>query len=67
MSNVGINDWKNGLVSLGSDGALVYTETRNGVVVKLRQSVPWLLGIHGISHNLELAVLDGMKEEKLLS
>ena len=42
MQRVGVND----IASLGSDGALVYTGVRNGVVVKLKQSIPWLLGIH---------------------
>lgn len=67
MGKVGVNNWKNALVSLGSDGASVYTGVRNGVVAKLRQSIPWLLGIHCIAHNLELAILDGLKEDHLLS
>ena len=29
----------------GSDGASVYTGVHSGVVAKLKQSVPWLLGI----------------------
>ena len=64
---LGVNDWKNALVSLGSNGASVYTGVRNGVVAKLTQSIPWLLGIHCIAHNLELAILDGLKEDHLLS
>jgi len=32
MFKVGVNDWRNGLVSIGSDGASVYTGLRNGVV-----------------------------------
>lgn len=42
MQSVGVND----IVSLGSDGASVYTGVPNDVVVKLKQSIPWLLGIH---------------------
>lgn len=42
MQRVGVND----IVSLGSDGASVYTGVRNGVIAKLEQSIPWLLGIH---------------------
>lgn len=67
LSTVGANDWKNALVSVGSEGAAVYTGVRNGVVAKLKQSIPWLLGIHCIAHNLELAILDGIKDEALLS
>lgn len=54
-------------MSLGADGASAYTGVRNGVVAKLTQSIPWLLGIHCIAHNLELAILDGLKEDHLLS
>ena len=43
----------------------MYTSVRNGVP-KLKQPVPWLLGIHCIAHNLELAILDGIKDEILL-
>ncbi|KAK2564106.1 Zinc finger protein 862 [Acropora cervicornis] len=67
LFKVGVNDWRNGLVSMGSDGASVYTGVQNGVVAKLKQSVPWLLGIHCIAHNLELAILDCIKDEILLS
>ena len=35
---------------------------RNGVVAKLRQDVPWLVGIHCVAHKLELAILDGIKD-----
>ena len=67
LSTVGVNDWKNALVSVGSDGAALYTGVHNGVVAKLKQSIPWLLGIHCIAHNLEVAILDGIKDEALLS
>ena len=66
LFKVGLNGWRNGLVSIGSDGASVYTGVCNGVVAKLKQSVPWRLGIHCIAHNLELAILDGVKDEILL-
>lgn len=65
MGKVGVNDWKNAIVSLGSDGAAVYTGVCNGVVAKLKQSIPWFFGIHCIAHNLELAILDGLKEEHI--
>ena len=65
LSTVGVNDWKNALVSVGSDGAAVYMG-RNGVVGKLKQSIPWLLGIYCIANNLEFVILDGIKDEALL-
>ena len=66
LFKVGVNDWRNGLVSIGSDGASVYTGVRIGVVAKLKQSVLWLLRIHCIAHILELAILDCIKDETLL-
>ena len=39
LFEVGVNDWRNGLVSIGSEGASVYTGVCNGVVAKLKQSV----------------------------
>ena len=57
LFKVGVNDWRNGLVSMDADGASVYTGVCNGVA-KLKQSVPWLLGIHCIGRNLELVILD---------
>ena len=66
LFEVGVNDWRNGLVSIGSEGASVYTGVCNGVVAKLKQSVSWLLGMHCIAHNSELAILDGIEDEILL-
>ena len=62
FEDVGINSWKDGLVAFGSDGASVMTGVRNGVIAKMRQDVPWLIGIHCVAHNLELAILDGIKD-----
>ena len=62
FEDIGINNWKDGLVACGSDGASVMTGVRNGVIAKLRQDVPWLIRIHCVAHKLELAVLDGIKD-----
>ena len=62
FEDVGINSWKDSLVACGSDGASVMTGVRNGVIAKLRQDVPWLIGIHCVAHKLELAVLDGIRD-----
>ena len=62
FEDIGINNWKDGLVACGSDGASVMTGVSNGVIAKLRQDVPWLIGIHCVAHKLELAVLDGIKD-----
>jgi len=62
FEDIGMNNWKDGLVAIGSDGASVMTGVRNGVIAKLRQDVSWLVGIHCVAHKLELAVLDGIKD-----
>ena len=61
FEDVGINSWEDSL-ACGSDGASVMTGVRNGVIAKLRQDVPWLIGIHCVAHKLELAVLDGIRD-----
>ena len=52
FEDVGINSWKDGLVAFGSDEASVMTGVTNGVIAKMRQDVPWLIGIHCVAHNL---------------
>ena len=66
FENIGINNGKDGLVAIGSNGASVMTGVRNGVIAKLRQDVSWLIGIHCVAHKLELAVLDGIKDVQYL-
>lgn len=63
IEQAGVNDWKQALVHMGTDGASVYTGRHNGVVAKLTQEIPWLTGIHCVADNLELAALDALKTE----
>ena len=37
FEDIGINNWRDGLVACGSDGASVMTGVRNGVIAKLRK------------------------------
>ena len=62
LVDIGLDNWKDGLVACGTDGASVMTGVRNGVVAKLREDIPWpwLLGVHCVAHKLELAILDGI-------
>ena len=62
FKHVGINNWREGLVVCGSDGASAMTGVRNGVIAKFRRDVLWLIGIHCVAHKLELAILDGIKD-----
>ena len=66
IEQAGVNDWKQALVHMGTDGASVYTGRHNGIVTKLTQEIPWLTGIHCVAHNLELAALDALKTESAL-
>ena len=37
LVNIGLDNWKDGLVACGTDGASVMTRVRNGVAAKLRE------------------------------
>ncbi|XP_063970390.1 zinc finger protein 862-like [Lytechinus pictus] len=56
-----IMDWKTELVGCGADGASTNFGIRGGVISKLTQDIPWLLGIHCVAHRLELAAKDAYK------
>lgn len=58
-------DWKNRLVGFASDGAAVMVGRLGGVVTKLREEMPHLVGVHCMAHRLELAFKDAIKEQKL--
>jgi hypothetical protein len=64
--DVQIPYWKEKLVAMGTDGAAVNTGCNTGLVVQMREEVPWLTGIWCVAHKLELALLDAIKEEQFL-
>ena len=53
--DLGIDDWKQRLVSMCVDGAAVNLGVRRGLATILREEVPWLIAIHCLNHRLELA------------
>ncbi len=55
MEGLGFTNWRNSLVHIGTDGAAVYTGKRSGIVMRLKDSIEWLTGIHFVAHNIELA------------
>lgn len=70
----GTGQWLEKVVACGTDGASVMTGVKKGVVTQLRQDRSYILGIHCMSHRLELAFSDAMthismarKVEELLS
>ncbi|CAH1275480.1 TIGD4, partial [Branchiostoma lanceolatum] len=54
---------KQKLVALGTDGASVMSGRNNGLVALLLEEIPYLLYFHCGAHKLELAALDGMKDD----
>lgn len=57
--------WLQKLVACGTDGAAVMTGVKKGVVSKLRGDRVEILGIHCMSHRLELAYSDAVSHNKL--
>ena len=51
----GLHDWKSKLVSICLDGAAVNLGVRRGLATLLRGEVSWLVAIHCLNHQLELA------------
>ncbi|KAK9515783.1 hypothetical protein VZT92_026399 [Zoarces viviparus] len=51
----GIPNWTDRLVGFGADGASVTFGCRQGIYTKLKNDMPWLMGIHCLAHRLELA------------
>ncbi|KAK3084326.1 hypothetical protein FSP39_011612 [Pinctada imbricata] len=54
------------LVGIGTDGASVMTGRKNGVVQRLREQVPYLVGIHCAAHRCALAASQAAKRIPLL-
>ena len=52
--------WKDKLVSIGSDGASVMTGKNTGVVVRLKGTLDYVIGMHCMNHRLELAYKDAV-------
>lgn len=57
--------WLQKLVACGTDGAAVMTGVKKGVVSRLRGDRVEILGIHCMSHRLELAYSDAVSQNKL--
>jgi len=51
------NHW----LGLGTDGAAVMTGTKAGLIAKIKESYPNVIGWHCFNHKLELAVGDAVK------
>ena len=60
-SMTGIKAWEKKIVGLGSDGANVMMGKNGGVVKKLKDIQPCLIGVHCFAHRLELAYKQAIK------
>ena len=67
FSDVGISQWKEKLVGMGSDGASVNTGKKGGVAALLRREVPHIIDFHCLPHRLELALLEMQKSCQLVN
>lgn len=54
--------WKIKLVAITTDGTVVMTGQKNGVVTKIWGDRSYVLGIHCMAHRLELAYADAVKQ-----
>ena len=50
-----------GLIGAGADGASFNFGCHSGMMQKLKEDVPWLVPVHCVSHHLELAIKDAVK------
>lgn len=67
MAENGLDNHVQKLIGLGSDGASNMTGAKNGLVAKLKEVHPELIGVHCIAHRLELAFRDVFKKDKMYS
>lgn len=62
FGSLDIKHYRHKLVGFGSDGASVNTGKKNGVIAKLKESQPSIVGVHCHAHRLELAYKDAMRK-----
>ena len=62
VTTAGQPQWKLKLVAMATDGASVNTGKKSGVVQRIRDEVPHLIGVHCMAHRLGLALNDAAKK-----
>ena len=67
FNEVGLDNWRTHLASMGTDGASVNTGEQNGLIAIMRRDLPWLVGIWCVAHLFERGLLSSLKEEKFLT
>lgn len=67
MVSAGIEDWKEKLVGVGSDGANINTGSNNSVATRMQsEGCEHVVIVHCVAHRLELAILGAIKENAML-
>ena len=67
LDEIGIVDWQDRLVGLGSDGAKVNIGANNSVATRMREGgYGYIVVMHCMAHRLELAVLHSIRDSQLL-
>ena len=62
-SGLGVEEvWRGRLVGVGSDGAAVMVGRKSGVITRLSDGLPRVLGVHCMAHRLELSFKDVAKK-----
>ena len=59
-------DQMNKCVGFGSDGASNMTGLRNGLISRLKEDYPYIIGIHCLAHRLELSFKDAIKKNNTI-
>ena len=67
FTRVGVLDWRNKVVALGTDGAAVNLGSKDGVAAKLRRDISHLVTVHCIAHRLELGILNAIQQHPRLT
>ncbi|KAJ8050501.1 hypothetical protein HOLleu_03728 [Holothuria leucospilota] len=49
-------------VAMAADGASVNFGSQSGVMVRMKEDMPWMLQFHCVAHRLELAIKDAFKD-----
>ncbi|XP_049904301.1 zinc finger protein 862-like [Epinephelus moara] len=58
-------DWEDKVVAISTDGAAVMVGARSGVVSRLKEKTPYIIGVHCMAHRLELSFKDVIKSISL--
>lgn len=61
------SDWEDKVVAFSSDGAAVMMGAKRGVITRLKENKPYVVGVHCMAHRLELSFRDAVKNIRFFS